>query len=95
MIEKWQSSVGGGGQAGTLLTVLAKTFDLIYHKSLIEKLYPNCFVKNYSFVFKRTETKNQNKFLSQRICWDSFRCSSEFYIRTTSFLTFRWPPFRK
>ena len=46
VIEKWQSSVDGGGQADTLLTDLSKTFDCIDHKLLIEKLYDYCFDKN-------------------------------------------------
>ena len=39
----------------------------------------------YWFAFERTKTKNQNKFLLQRVCWYSFLCASRFYIRTISF----------
>ena len=34
MIEKWQRSVDGDGQAGTLLTDISNAFDFIDHELL-------------------------------------------------------------
>ena len=46
MIEKWRSSVDGGGQAGALLTDLSKAFDCMDHELLIAKHYAYGFDKN-------------------------------------------------
>ena len=51
MIEKWQRSVGEGGQAGNLLTDLSKAFDCIDHELLTAKLYACGFHKNSLYIY--------------------------------------------
>ena len=60
MIEKWQRSVDGGGQAGALLTDLSNAFDFIDHELLIAKLYPYGFDKN-SFYFINSYLKGRKQ----------------------------------
>ena len=50
MIEKWQRSVDGGGQAGASLTDLSKAFDCIEHEVLIAKRYVYGFDKNSLYL---------------------------------------------
>ena len=69
MIEKWQSSVDGGGQAGALLTDLSKAFDCIDHELLIAKLYAYGFDKNSlyfinSYLKGRKQRTKINSFYS-------------------------------
>ena len=60
MIEKWQRSVDGGGQAGALLTDLSKAFDCIDHELLIARLYAYGFDKN-SLCFINSYLKGQKQ----------------------------------
>ena len=67
MIQKWRSSVDGGGQAGALLTDLSKAFDCINHEVLIAKLYTYgfdknslCFINSYLKGWKRATKINSS-----------------------------------
>ena len=60
MIEKWQRSVDGGGQAGALLTDHSKAFDCIDHELLIARLYAYGFDKN-SLCFINSYLKGQKQ----------------------------------
>ena len=60
MIEKWQRSVDGGGQAGALLGYLSEAFDCIDHELLISKLNAYGFDKN-SLYFINSYLKGQKQ----------------------------------
>ena len=69
MIEKWRSSVDGGGQAGALLTALSKAFDCIDHELLIAKLCAYGLDKNSlyfinSYLKGRKQRTKINSFYS-------------------------------
>ena len=71
MIEKWQRSVDGGGQAGALLTDLSKAFDCIDHELLIARLYAYSFDKN-SLYFINSYFKGRKQRTKVNSCHSAF-----------------------